>query len=652
MLFKIAFRNVRRQIGNYLVYFITVSLIVALLFSVNTLVFSDIMEEISWTMPIEFMRVLLLFVVCIMAAAVAFVLGYATVFLLQRRKREFGVCLTLGMTRGDVLKIFAGETGITFLLSLGMGLLLGLVFYQVLAAGFMRFLETEYVFAAYSPGGFFCTVGMVAGMFLLSSVAALVYLRYQKITALLQGDRAAGRKVKRPALWAAVFVLSVVGIVASVLWIGNWLGGDVGSLSDRAWELFASLALFFLSAGLFSAAFSRSLLWFALRCKRLTFRGAGVFTARALSSRLTASSLMMGVLSVLLCAAIVGMNIFFSLNTVMETDIRKANPFDITAARAAETSASSDYGEELSLIGEYAPVRQSHVYTVYKYYSETVVTESDFSILCNMSGYSMPALNGGYLECGQSWGEGEEGVLSPPSEGKAPLVIGGVEYPCVGYFNVPDNLIVRTRNLVGPFFVLPDEAVRAAGGGCRAESQSLAVMLAVRHYDVAGLKDALSARGDGTGTGTNYRFYESLRLDAVQQFAPVLLMSFFVSAVFVLMTMAMLSLKILSAVSEDRMRYRILRYLGVSEGMLAKSLCTQIFFFCFLPFAVPVGVCFPLVGILERMISFAGASLPAGALALQVAATAGVVLLLCALYFAATGFAAWRDIKKTLRAVG
>ena len=652
MLFRLAFRNVRRQIANYLVYFITVSLIVALLFSVNTLVFSDIMEEISWTMPIEFMRVLLLFVVCIMAAAVAFVLGYATIFLLQRRKREFGVCLTLGMTRGDVLKIFAGETGITFLLSLVAGLLLGLVFYQVLAAGFMRFLETEYVFAAYSPGGFFCTVGMVAGMFLLSSVAALVYLRYQKITALLQGDRAAGRKVKRPALWAAVFVLSVVGIVASVLWIGNWLGGDVGSLSDRAWELFASLALFFLSAGLFSAALSRSLLWFALRCKRLTFRGAGVFTARALSSRLTASSLMMGVLSVLLCAAIVGMNFFFSLNTVMETDIRKSNPFDITAARAAETSASSDYGEELSLIGEYAPVRQSHVYTVYKYYSETVVSESDFSILCNMSGYSMPALNGGYLECGQSWGEGEEGVLSPPSEGKAPLVVGDAEYPCVGYFNAPDNLIVRTRNLVGPFLVLPDEAVRAAGGDCRAESQSLAVMLSVRHYDVAGLKDALSARGDGTGTGTNYRFYESLRLDAVQQFAPFLLMSFFVSAVFVLMTMAMLSLKILSAVSEDRMRYRILRYLGASEGMLAKSLCTQIFFFCFLPFAVPVGVCFPLVGILERMISFAGASLPVGALALQVAATAGVVLLLCALYFAATGFAAWRDVKKTLRAVG
>ena len=41
MFAKLALRNVRRQIRNYLIYFVTVSLSIALLFAVNNLSYSD-----------------------------------------------------------------------------------------------------------------------------------------------------------------------------------------------------------------------------------------------------------------------------------------------------------------------------------------------------------------------------------------------------------------------------------------------------------------------------------------------------------------------------------------------------------------------------------------------------------------------------------
>lgn len=41
MFAKLAFRNVKRQVGNYLIYFITVSLTVALMFAVNSAIFSE-----------------------------------------------------------------------------------------------------------------------------------------------------------------------------------------------------------------------------------------------------------------------------------------------------------------------------------------------------------------------------------------------------------------------------------------------------------------------------------------------------------------------------------------------------------------------------------------------------------------------------------
>ena len=39
MYLNLAIRNVKRQVGNYLIYFMTVSLTVALLFAVNLLVY-------------------------------------------------------------------------------------------------------------------------------------------------------------------------------------------------------------------------------------------------------------------------------------------------------------------------------------------------------------------------------------------------------------------------------------------------------------------------------------------------------------------------------------------------------------------------------------------------------------------------------------
>ena len=41
MLTKLAARNVKRQIGNYLIYFITVSLTVALMFAINNVIFEE-----------------------------------------------------------------------------------------------------------------------------------------------------------------------------------------------------------------------------------------------------------------------------------------------------------------------------------------------------------------------------------------------------------------------------------------------------------------------------------------------------------------------------------------------------------------------------------------------------------------------------------
>ena len=123
MYLNLAVRNVKRQVGSYLIYFMTVSLTVALLFAVNNVIYSR--ELAALADRGEGAGTALKILVAAISFVVAFVLSYATSFLLKRRKREFGTYLTLGMTRRDILRLFLAETLVICGSALGRGLLAG-----------------------------------------------------------------------------------------------------------------------------------------------------------------------------------------------------------------------------------------------------------------------------------------------------------------------------------------------------------------------------------------------------------------------------------------------------------------------------------------------------------------------------------------------
>lgn len=107
MFAKLAFRNVRRQMSGYIVYFATVAVTVALMFAVNNAVFSP--DVLSYADSHEQAYGAMIALTVFVSLVVACVLGYATSFMLKLRKREFGTYLTLGMTRRNILALFLLE---------------------------------------------------------------------------------------------------------------------------------------------------------------------------------------------------------------------------------------------------------------------------------------------------------------------------------------------------------------------------------------------------------------------------------------------------------------------------------------------------------------------------------------------------------------
>ncbi len=95
MLGKLAFRNVRRSARDYLVYFITMTFVTALMFAFNSLIFTRDLEEMFGLAGIMIALVGLatFFIVLI----VAWLINYMVRFMLEKRSQKWPVC-TFGKT--------------------------------------------------------------------------------------------------------------------------------------------------------------------------------------------------------------------------------------------------------------------------------------------------------------------------------------------------------------------------------------------------------------------------------------------------------------------------------------------------------------------------------------------------------------------------
>lgn len=86
------------------------------------------------------LRILRLGTVVIAVFSLLF-LFYTHSFLIRRREREFGLYNVLGMGKGNIARILLWETAITYGVTAGAGLILGVVLYKLAELGLVRLLR-------------------------------------------------------------------------------------------------------------------------------------------------------------------------------------------------------------------------------------------------------------------------------------------------------------------------------------------------------------------------------------------------------------------------------------------------------------------------------------------------------------------------------
>ena len=132
MLLKLAWRNIRHSFRDYTIYFLTILFGVAVFYAFNSIGEQSVMMDIE-TASSESVLDLTQQMIGLVSSLIAFVLGFLVIysngFLIRRRKREFGTYMLLGMPNTQVSLIMLLETVLVGILSLIIGLLIGVLLF-------------------------------------------------------------------------------------------------------------------------------------------------------------------------------------------------------------------------------------------------------------------------------------------------------------------------------------------------------------------------------------------------------------------------------------------------------------------------------------------------------------------------------------------
>lgn len=206
MLFKLSIKNITKSIKDYAIYFFTLVLGVAIFYVFNAIDSQTVMLNVSSSTSeiIRLMTTILGGVSVFVSFVLGFLIIYASRFLIKRRNKEFGIYLTLGMSKRKISLILFFETLIIGVISLGVGLALGIVLSQLMSILVANMFEadlTKFQFT-FSSSAALKTLLYFSIMYLIVMIFNTIIVNKCKLIDLLHGNKKSEKvKLKNPIIW-------------------------------------------------------------------------------------------------------------------------------------------------------------------------------------------------------------------------------------------------------------------------------------------------------------------------------------------------------------------------------------------------------------------------------------------------------------------
>lgn len=625
MLFKISLKNIRKSFKDYTVYFFTLILGVAIFYVFNAIDSQSVMLDVRANMMdiIKLMNDMLSGVSVFVSCILGFLIIYASRFLIKRRNKEFGIYLTLGMSKRKISAILFFETLLIGIVSLVAGLVIGTIlsqFMSVIVANMFDADMTKFKFI-FSMKASVKTLIYFAIMYVLVMIFNTFSISRCKLIDLLNAGRKTEKvTMKNPVICTIVFVIGV-GILSYAYWMVT-RGVESINIIDKigvpiALGCVATFLIFWSVSGFMIRIFTS--------IKSVYYKGVNSFVLRQFCSKINTTVFSTTVICIMLFITISVLSAALSMKDSLSKDLDSMCPVDVQLAKYSYDAMSEAYAtsqhmnekdremledSKLSIIETlnnsgfdaqkyFKDVAEYNVYNTgltvkdtlgdintddYQFMADTimpVMTIGDYNSVARLYGNSTYELNDDEYIIVADY-KNMVMIRNQALKKGIILSVNGKEYK-PRYSECMDGFVkIGVQNMNDGILVVPDNAVKPQQVRNMGLSADYRADTKEERYSIETQLDNLMKNISFQTSFISWNSRIELAESSVGLGALVTFIALYLGIIFLISSAAILALRELSDSADNKERYGMLRKLGVDERMIDMALFKQIgIFFAF-----------------------------------------------------------------------
>ena len=354
MLTKLSLRNAKRSIKDYLIYLSTMSGVAALMFAFDTMIFSKDIAKMCKDASI--MAIMIGLATVFVIIIVSWLIDYMVRFMLEKRSKEFGTYLILGMEQKKITQLYMKENLIMGAVSFVIGSVVGFFLEQGLLILFYQLFSKEYlIHVDFSFVGFCVAFICYSVCFLRTLRRGKRIFRNMTISDLMRLEKENEQiKEGNNRFLQALFPLGLLLLAGAYM--------AICKMPFSGWLVAECLAAFVIGIYCFYIGLA-SMLSVYLRRKGVgTYKKQNVFILRQLASKLHTMRFTMGTISLLLCVALLGGSIAMMFAKYQDRVVQNVLPFDVIIYNQ---DAEYRFEEEEKIVEQNTGIQKDLIYNIY-----------------------------------------------------------------------------------------------------------------------------------------------------------------------------------------------------------------------------------------------------------------------------------------------
>ena len=604
MLYNLSLKNIKKSFKDYAIYFVTLILGVCIFYLFNSMDSQTAILEVTSRQSemIDLLEQILSYISVFVSFILGFLIIYASRFLIKKRNKEFGVYMTLGMSKRKISLLLLIETFIIGLISLAFGLLLGIVLSQITSIFVANLFEanmSKFTFN-FSKTALFKTILYFGIIYFIVMIFNTIIVNKNKLIDLLQASK------KQEKIRIKSSMISVILFFISVLMLGSAYYMVTAGVNDLLKYDVSILLVPILLGTIGTILFFYSVAGMSLKiiskCHNLYSKKLNTFVFKQINSKINTMVISISIICLMLFVTLCLLTSAFTIKDYFNNSINTYAPVDYQIVSINQNVSVTEFLEDTFVkentkdnlvVSEYYDENFDYAKSLGKVYEQIkqeysyiqfdspvyIMSEADYNKLARLLKIDTVTIQDDEYAIVSNYNTDiYESVLKSNST----MIIFNHELkPYKKLINGFVNISGNPANL--GFFVVSDQIIEKdhlkyeiLSGNYNSKDQKTIDKLEEKvkkfHTEETLIKDTRN----------------EIEISAAGLTAIITFIGLYLGIIFLISSSAILALKELSDCIDDKKKYKILRQIGADEKEINKALFMQTFIFFMMPLSIAV----------------------------------------------------------------